>query len=88
MLAAAIGVVQGMALSEVLALRQSVQGSGGSFPAIGPGGAPVELAVPLAAAFDNLVIKEGALAFSGRNGLQPLSISAVRHHVLKQRKRG
>ena len=86
-LAAAIGVVHGMALSEVLALRRNVKGSGGSFPAIGPDGAPVELAEVLTAAFNSLAIKKGVLAFPGRNGLQPLSPSAVRHHVLKQRKR-
>lgn len=85
LLAAAIGVVHGMAMSEVLALRRSVQGSGGSFPAIGPGGAPVELAEALAAAFDSLAVGEGMLAFPSRNGLQPLSISALRHHVLKCR---
>ena len=88
LLAAAIGVVHGMALSEVLSLRRTVRDSGGSFPAIVPGGAPVELADPLAAAFDSLAVGEGALAFPGRNGLQPLSPSTVRHHVLKQRRRG
>ena len=88
MLAAAIGVVQGMALSEVLSLRRNVRGGGGSSPLLGPGGAPVELAGPLAAAFDGLAVEEGALAFPGRNGLQPLSTSTVRHHVLKQWKRG
>ncbi len=87
LLAAAIGVVHGMPLSEALALRRVVRVGDGPSPAIGPGGAPVELAGPLAAAFDSLAVGAGALAFPGRNGLQPLSISAVRHHVLKRRKR-
>ena len=87
LLAAAIGVVHGMPLFEVLALRQVVRGDGSSF-ATGPGGAPVDLASPLAVAFDGLAVEAGALVFSGRNGVQPLSISAVRHHVLRRRERG
>lgn len=83
LLAAAIGVVHGMPLSETLALGRGVRLSDGPSPAIGPGGAPVELAGPLAAVFDDLAVGTKTLAFPGRNGLQPLSVSAVRHHVMK-----
>ncbi len=83
LLAAAIGVVHGMPLTEVLALRRGVRVGDGPLPAIKPGGAVIELAGTLATAFKNLGIAPGFLAFPGRNILQPLSASAVRHHVIK-----
>lgn len=81
LLAAAIGVVHGMPLREVLALRRGKRAGDGKSTVNDPGGAEVKLAGPLAATFDGIAPGTGTLAFPGRNGVQPLSRAAVRHHV-------
>lgn len=81
LLAAAIGVVHGMPLREVLALGRGRRAGDGKSTVSDPGGAEVELAGRLAEAFDGIAPGTGTLAFPGRNGVQPLSTAAVRHHV-------
>lgn len=80
LLAAATSVLHGMPLSEVLALRRGDVTGGGRMIVVGRGGS-VELARPLAEEFRRTSAVSGAFAFPGRNGLQPLSPTAVRHHL-------
>ncbi len=80
LLAGAISVVHGLPLKEVLALRR-VRGSGRNIPTTRRRDMLVELAGPLAAAFEDIASETRGLAFPGRNGLQPLSPSTVRHHI-------
>ena len=80
LLAAAVGVLHGMPLSEVLALRR------GDTPGIDQRaavalGRVVEAVDPLIGGINKAEAKASAFAFYGRSGLQPLSASAVRHHV-------
>ena len=77
LLAAATGMLHGIPLSSVLALRR---GADGRLVAAG-GGYHIELASPLAKKIRKSAIASGAFAFPGRNGLQPLSAAAVLHHL-------
>jgi hypothetical protein len=86
LLAAATGVLHGLPLKEVLALRWEEAPGGGRATAIGRAG-PIELATPLAEGFHRTAAASGAFAFPGRSGLQPLSASAVRHHLPSARMR-
>ena len=82
LVAATIAVVQGLSLKEVLVLRRS-SGTGGEAVAVTGSGMVVELAEPLAGAFGRINARARGTTFGGRNGVQPLTASAVRHHVRK-----
>lgn len=69
-LAAAIAVTHGLPLKAVLAFRR-----------MRPGQMPIALAEPFATALRHLDGGRTGLVFPGRNGTQPLSTSAVRHHT-------
>lgn len=69
-LAAAIAVTHGMPLKKVLAFRRNQHGH-----------AAIELAEPFATAIHSMNEGQTGLVFLGRNGIQPLSTSAVRYHV-------
>jgi hypothetical protein len=80
LLAAATSVLQGLPLSEVLAFRKGDPLGDGRTILVARSG-PVETSGLLAAGFRKLMAGPGALAFPGRNGLQPISYAAVRHHL-------
>ena len=80
LLAAATGVLHGLPLSEVLALPGNDAPAGDQATAIGRTW-PIDLVGAIAEAFGQSMIAPGAFAFPGRSGLQPLTVSAVRHHV-------
>ena len=86
LLASATGVLHGLPLSEVLALRRGSAPGDGCAAAIGLDG-PFEPARPLAEGFRRIGAPSSAFAFPGRNGLQPLSTAAVRHHLRTVRTR-
>ena len=79
-LAATIAVLHHVPRTRVLALRQCDVAVDGEAVTLWPGEADLKLAAPLAAGFVRFAAT-GQLAFPGRNGVQPLTVSAVRHHV-------
>ncbi len=79
-LAAAIAVLHHLPFTRVLALRRSDAAADGAGVTLWRDSANVELVSPLAAGFARFALP-GHLAFPGRNGLQPLTSSAGRHHV-------
>lgn len=80
MLAAAIVVLHHLPLTRVFASRQCDVAAGDDGVVLWPGETAIELAMPLAASFVRFTAL-GHLAFPGRNGMQPLTVSAVRHHM-------
>ena len=81
LLVAAISVVYGVPLVRVLALRRDQVEAEGSRVVLWENEQAVELAAPLGIAFGGYAAGSGRLAFPGRNGLQPLTASAVRHQL-------
>jgi hypothetical protein len=79
-LAAAIALLHHLSLKRVLALQRRDVAADGDAVTLWPNEEHVELAAPLAAGFVRFATL-GSLAFPGRNGVQPLTASAVRHHV-------
>ena len=86
LVAAVIASVHGMPLKEVLALRR-ISRTMGSPIAVTRCGMGVELAEPLATAFRGIDACARGFAFQGRNGIQSLTASAVRHHIRTSRDR-
>ena len=81
LLAAAISVVHGVPMVKVLALRRDQVDAKDSRVILWEDEHAVELAALLRNAFDRYAAHGGYLAFPGPNGLQPLTTSAVRHHL-------
>ncbi len=79
-LAAAIALLHHVSLKRVLALQRRDVAADGDAVTLWPGDVDVDLAAPLVAGFMRFAAV-GPLAFPGRNGVQPMTASAVRHHV-------
>ncbi len=86
LLATAISVVHGVPLTKVLSLRCDQVETQSSRVVLWADQHAVDLADPLMVAFRRFAAGSGQLAMPGRNGLQPLSVSAVRHHVNASRR--
>ena len=88
MLAAAISKIYAVRLSAVLKLRAPDAAVDGAAVTLWPGGLAVGLSSALADALLRWASWEGGYLFPGRNGAQPLSRDAVRHHVRAKPTRG
>ena len=81
LLAAAISVVHGVPLLHVLALRAADGVKREDGVRLRTGEAEVALIGPLADGYRRFAARQGTYAFAGRNAVQPLSASAVDHHL-------
>ena len=81
MLAAAIAVLHHLPLAKVLALHREEVALEQGRVVLWPAAEVVELAQPLAAALARFTAGDGRFPFPGRNSAQPLTASAVRHHL-------
>ena len=80
-LATAISKIYAVPLSAVLKLRAPDAAVDGAAVTLWPGGLAVGLSSAVADALLRWASWEGGYLFPGRNGAQPLSRDAVRHHV-------
>ncbi len=81
LLAAALARVYCLPLPRVLALARAEVMEDDGAVVLWPEGLALRLIPDLATAFRRFAAADGRLMFPGRNGVQPLSVSAVRHHV-------
>ena len=81
LLATAISLIYAVPLSAVLALKRSEVAAEGAAATLWPEGLAIVLAPALAEALWRWASWDGSYLFPGRNGVQPLSRAAVRHHV-------
>ena len=80
-LAAAIIVIHGMPLVRVLSLRHGQLVIMETRTVLWPDAEAIELATALSSALARFSAVGGTLVFPGRNAAQPMTASAVRHHV-------
>ncbi len=79
--AAALSKIYLIPLSTVLALTTSEVAADDETVTFWPDGLALRLAPLLAGAFRRWASSESGYVFPGRNGVQPLSVAAIRHHL-------